>query len=119
MIWYMGSAGETLVGSGSGLTEELIQLLDDRLLRTVVAGLGEPLVVFKAGIGVGASVWVTVQPLAAAETRTLKRSVAGPRPGRHAMSCRFRGATAAWPAVKSSHELFSYLTECVYTALPQ
>jgi hypothetical protein len=44
-------------------------------LRTVVAGLGEPLVVFEAGIGVDASVWVTVQPLVAAETRTLKRSL--------------------------------------------
>jgi hypothetical protein len=97
MIWYMGSAGETLVGSGSGLTEELIQLLDDRLLRTVVAGLGEPLVVFKAGIGVGASVWVTVQPLVAAETRTLSGRLMGLGPD--AMPCRFRGATADWPAV--------------------
>jgi len=43
-------------------------------LRTVVASLGEPLVVFEASIGVGASIWVTIQPLVAAETRTLKRS---------------------------------------------
>jgi hypothetical protein len=48
-------------------------------VRTVVAGLGELLVVFKAGIDVGASVWVTVQPLVAAETRTLKRSFDGSR----------------------------------------
>lgn len=82
----MGSAGKPLLDPGPGLTEERIQLLDDRLVRTVVAGLGEPLVVFEAGIGVGASVWVTVQPPVAAETRTLKRSVDGPRPGRHAMS---------------------------------
>ncbi len=95
MIWYMGSAGETLVGSGPGHTEERIQLLDDRLVRTVVAGLAEPLVVFKAGIGVGASVWVTVQPLVAAETRTLKRSFDGSRPGRHAMSTPRRDSSLA------------------------
>jgi hypothetical protein len=71
---------------GPGLTDERIQLLDDRLVRTVVVGLGEPLVVFEAGIGVGASVLVTVQPLVAAATRTLKRSFDGSRPGRHAMS---------------------------------
>jgi hypothetical protein len=82
-----------------------------------VTGPGEPLVVFEAGIGVGASVWVTVQPLVAAETRTLKRSFDGSRPGRHAMPIPRRDSS--WPAVKSSHELFSYLTECVYAALPQ
>jgi hypothetical protein len=57
-----------LLDPGPGLTEELIQLLDDPLVRTVVAGPGEPLVVFEAGIGVGASVWVTVQPLVAAKS---------------------------------------------------
>jgi hypothetical protein len=67
MNWCMGSAGKPLLDPGPELTEDRIQLLDDRLVRTVVAGLGEPLVVFKAGIGVGASVWVTVQPLVAAE----------------------------------------------------
>jgi hypothetical protein len=80
---------------GPGLTEDRIQLLDDRLVRTVVAGLGEPLVVFKAGIGVGASVWVTVRPLVAAETRTPKRSFDGPRPGRHAMSIPRRDSSFA------------------------
>jgi hypothetical protein len=50
----MGSAGKPLLDPGPELTEDRIQHLDDRLVRTVVAGLGEPLVVFKAGIGVGA-----------------------------------------------------------------
>ena len=85
---------------GQGLTEELIQLLDDRLVRTVVAGLGEPLVVLQAGIGVGASVWVTVQPLVAAETRTLKRSVDGSRPGHHAMSIPRRDSSLAGPEIQ-------------------
>jgi hypothetical protein len=95
MIWYMGTAGKPLLDPGPELTEDRIQLLDDRLVRTVVAGLGEPLVVFKAGIGVGASVWVTVQPLVAAETRTLKRSFDGSRPGRHAMSIPRRDSSLA------------------------
>jgi hypothetical protein len=117
MIWYMGSVGKPLLDPGPGLTEERIQLLDDRLVRTVVAGLGEPLVVFEAGIGVGASVWVTVQPLLLPKRGRLSGRLMGLGPD--TMPCRFRGATAAWPAVKSSHGLFSYLTECVYTALPQ
>jgi hypothetical protein len=97
MIWHMGSAGKPLLDPGPGLTEERIQLLDDRLVRTVVAGLGEPLVVFEASIGVGASVWVTVQPPVAAVTRTLKRSFDGSRPGRHAMSIPRRDSSLAGP----------------------
>ena len=113
----MISAGEPLLDPGSGAYGDRIQLLDDRLVRTVVAGLGEPLVVFKAGIGVGASVWVTVQPQLLPKRGCLSGRLMGLGPD--AMPCRFGGATAAWPAVKSRDELFSYLTECVYAALPQ
>ena len=39
-------------------------------MRTVVAGSGDPLVVFEGGIAVCASMWMTVQRLVAEETRT-------------------------------------------------
>jgi pimeloyl-ACP methyl ester carboxylesterase len=42
-----------------------------------MAGSGNPLVVFEAGIGVCASVWVRVQPLVAAHNRTLAYDRAG------------------------------------------
>jgi len=94
MIWYRGFAGKPLFDPGPGLTEERIQLLDDRLVRTV-AGLGEPLVVFEAGMGVGASVWVTAQPLLLPKRGRLSGRFDGSRPGRHAMSIPTRDISLA------------------------
>jgi pimeloyl-ACP methyl ester carboxylesterase len=63
--------------AGPGLAENRVPLPDGRSLRIVVAGIGNPLVVFEAGIGMAASMWGTVQPLVAAETRTLAYDRAG------------------------------------------
>ena len=52
-------------------------LLDGRTMRTVVAGSGDPLVVFEGGIAVCASMWMTVQWLVAEETRTFAYDRAG------------------------------------------
>jgi pimeloyl-ACP methyl ester carboxylesterase len=63
--------------AGLGLREEHVRLLDGRLVRTVVAGEGDPLVVFEAGLGVCASTWATVQRRVAQRTRTLAYDRAG------------------------------------------
>jgi pimeloyl-ACP methyl ester carboxylesterase len=62
---------------GTELQEQRLRLPDGRMLRYVIAGSGDPLVVFEAGIGAGASMWVTVQRLVAAQTRTLAYDRAG------------------------------------------
>jgi pimeloyl-ACP methyl ester carboxylesterase len=64
-------------GVETGLQEQQVRLPDGRMLRCVVAGRGDPLVVFEAGIGAGASMWVTVQRLVAEQTRTLAYDRAG------------------------------------------
>jgi pimeloyl-ACP methyl ester carboxylesterase len=48
-----------------------------RLLRYVQAGVGDPVVVFEAGLGACASEWVTVQRLVSATTRTVAYDRAG------------------------------------------
>jgi pimeloyl-ACP methyl ester carboxylesterase len=63
--------------AGPGLREHRVRLPDGRSIRTVVAGRGDPLVVFEAGLGVCASIWVTVQRLVAEQTRTLAYDRAG------------------------------------------
>jgi pimeloyl-ACP methyl ester carboxylesterase len=60
-----------------GLAEKRVPLPDGRSLRIVLAGIGNPLVVFEAGIAMAASMWGSVQPLVAAETRTLAYDRAG------------------------------------------
>ena len=62
---------------GPGLHAEGVRLPDGRVIRTVAAGTGSPLVVFEAGIGVCASVWVVVQALVAEASRTLAYDRAG------------------------------------------
>jgi pimeloyl-ACP methyl ester carboxylesterase len=62
---------------GPGLREAHVRLPDGRSLRTVAAGSGDPLVVFEAGLGDCASIWVTVQRLVAEQTRTLAYDRAG------------------------------------------
>jgi pimeloyl-ACP methyl ester carboxylesterase len=63
--------------AGPGLAEKRVRLPDGRSMRIVVAGSGNPLVVFEAGTGVAASMWGTVQPGVAAQTRTLAYDRAG------------------------------------------
>lgn len=63
--------------AGTRLQSQQIQLPDSRTVRTVVAGSGDPLVVFEGGIAVCASMWTTVQRLVAAETRTFAYDRAG------------------------------------------
>jgi pimeloyl-ACP methyl ester carboxylesterase len=63
--------------AGPGLREERVRIPDGRWIRVIVAGSGDPLVVFEAGIGVCASTWVTVQRLVAEQTRTLAYDRAG------------------------------------------
>ena len=63
--------------AGPGLAEKRVPLPDGRSIRIVLAGSGNPLVVFEAGIGMAASMWGTVQPRVAAETRTLAYDRAG------------------------------------------
>lgn len=46
--------------AGPGLAEKRVPLPDGRSMRIVVAGSGNPLVVFEAGIGIPASMWGTV-----------------------------------------------------------
>lgn len=64
-------------GVGTGFQEKQLRLPDGRMLRCVLAGDGKPLVVFEAGIGAGASMWVTVQRRVAERTRTLSYDRAG------------------------------------------
>ena len=47
--------------AGTGLRGQQVRLLDGRTIRTVVAGSGDPLVVFEGGIAVCASIWMTVR----------------------------------------------------------
>ena len=54
--------------AGPGLRQAHVRLPDGRSLRTVAAGSGDPLVVFEAGLGDCASIWVTVQRLVAEQT---------------------------------------------------
>jgi pimeloyl-ACP methyl ester carboxylesterase len=63
--------------AGPGLSEKRVRLPDGCSIRIVVAGGGSPLVVFEAGTGIAASMWGTVQPRVAAETRTLAYDRAG------------------------------------------
>jgi len=63
--------------AGPGLREAHVRLPDGRSLRTVAAGSGDPLVVFEAGLGDCASIWVTVQRLVAEQTGTLAYDRAG------------------------------------------
>jgi pimeloyl-ACP methyl ester carboxylesterase len=63
--------------AGRGLRSQQVRLLDGRTVRTVVAGSGDPLVVFEGGIAVCASMWMTVQRLVAEETRTFACDRAG------------------------------------------
>ncbi|WP_219415513.1 alpha/beta fold hydrolase [Pseudonocardia nigra] len=62
---------------GRGPREQDVRLPDGRRLRTVAAGIGDPLVVFESGAGVGASMWVPVQRRVAEQTRTLAYDRAG------------------------------------------
>jgi alpha-beta hydrolase superfamily lysophospholipase len=62
---------------GTGLRSQQVRLLDGRTMRTVVAGNGDPLVIFEGGIAVCASMWMTVQRLVAEETRTFAYDRAG------------------------------------------
>src|SRR5215218_3459737 len=54
---------DRMVEAGTGLQSQQVQLPDGRTMRTVVAGSGDPLVVFEGGIVVCASMWTTVQRL--------------------------------------------------------
>jgi pimeloyl-ACP methyl ester carboxylesterase len=66
-----------MLDAGAELREAHARLPDGRSVRTVVAGSGDPLIVFEAGLGAGASMWVTVQRLVADQTRTLSYDRAG------------------------------------------
>jgi pimeloyl-ACP methyl ester carboxylesterase len=63
--------------AGRGLDQQQVRLPDGRVVRAVVAGSGDPLVVFEAGGGADASMWVTVQRLVRAQTRTMAYDRAG------------------------------------------
>jgi pimeloyl-ACP methyl ester carboxylesterase len=63
--------------AGTGLRSQQVGLPDGRTMRTVVAGSGDPLVVFEGGIAVCASMWMTVQRSVAEETRTFAYDRAG------------------------------------------
>jgi pimeloyl-ACP methyl ester carboxylesterase len=63
--------------AGCGLDQQLVRLPDGRLLRVVLGGAGDPLVVFESGGGVDSSGWVTVQRLVSAQTRTMAYDRAG------------------------------------------
>lgn len=58
---------DRMFDAGTGLRGQQVRLLDGRTIRTVVAGSGDPLVVFEGGIAVCASIWMTVQRLAGEE----------------------------------------------------
>jgi pimeloyl-ACP methyl ester carboxylesterase len=62
---------------GMGLTASTLTTTDGRTLRYVHAGEGGPVVVFEAGLGAAASMWVTTQRLVAASTRTVSYDRAG------------------------------------------
>lgn len=62
---------------GPGLTERRVTLPDQRRLRLVEAGHGDPLVVLETGLGAGAGSWVAVQRAVAEHTRTLSYDRAG------------------------------------------
>lgn len=70
------------------LVSQYVRLPDHRSLRAVVAGEGEPIVVFESGSGVCAGMWMPVQRRVAAAARTVAYDRAGyggsdddPRPG--------------------------------------
>ena len=66
-----------MIDAGTGLRSQQVGLPDGRTMRTVVAGSGDPLVVFEGGIAVCASMWMTVQRSVAEETRTFAYDRAG------------------------------------------
>jgi pimeloyl-ACP methyl ester carboxylesterase len=68
---------DRMFDAGMGLRSQQVRLLDGLTMRTVVAGSGDPLVVFEGGIAVCASMWMTVQRLVAEETRTFAYDRAG------------------------------------------
>lgn len=61
---------------GNGLTERLVTA-NGRRMRTVLAGSGEPLVVFESGLAAAASVWADVQRRVSTRTATLSYDRAG------------------------------------------
>jgi len=62
---------------GKGLSDATLTTADGRTLRYVTAGEGGPVVVFEAGLGSNASMWVTTQRLVAAGTTTVSYDRAG------------------------------------------
>jgi pimeloyl-ACP methyl ester carboxylesterase len=62
---------------GKGLSASTLNTADGRKLRYVVAGEGSPVVVFEAGLGSCASMWLPTQRLVAAGTRTASYDRAG------------------------------------------
>jgi pimeloyl-ACP methyl ester carboxylesterase len=62
---------------GTGLSASTLTTPDGRTLRYVEAGEGGPVVVFEAGLGSNASMWVTTQRLVSAGTKTVSYDRAG------------------------------------------
>jgi pimeloyl-ACP methyl ester carboxylesterase len=62
---------------GKGLAEATLSTPDGRALRYVTAGEGAPVVVFEAGLGSNASMWVLTQRLVSAVTTTVAYDRAG------------------------------------------
>ncbi len=62
---------------GKGLSANTLTTADGRTLRYVVAGERGPTVVFEAGLGSCASMWVTTQRFVAEHTRTVSYDRAG------------------------------------------
>jgi pimeloyl-ACP methyl ester carboxylesterase len=62
---------------GKGLSAATLTTADGRTLRTVHAGEGGPVVVFEAGLGSCASMWLPAQRLVSASTRTVAYDRAG------------------------------------------
>jgi len=62
---------------GRGLSASTLTTSDGRTLRYVTAGEGGPVVVFEAGLGSNASMWVATQRLVSATTRTVSYDRAG------------------------------------------
>ena len=75
-LWRLLRAPAPTLRSGPGLAEKRVSLPDDRPIRIVLAGSGNPLVVFEAGLGLAASMRGRSTPRRT-ETRTLAYDRAG------------------------------------------
>jgi pimeloyl-ACP methyl ester carboxylesterase len=66
-----------MLDPGQDLTAASLDTGDGRVLRYITAGDGGPVVVFEAGLGACASMWVAAQRLVSASTRTVSYDRAG------------------------------------------